>query len=341
MEISQLLIRLDAGDRFGLGHLSRCITLVKEFGCSMNRFLVRTDNEQLVYNFIKRNLEISFELTVLGENIGHDLDLLTIEQLSSKGTLLIVDHYHADELYQSRLRKLGIRWLQLDSHAKNGFYGDWVMHGSPGATEELYSSLRRRPETKFLLGPKYCIIKEGLRNSYNERFIRTKVTSVIICFGGGDDRGATLKTLEAIDFAAYSDVKFEVAVSEFNKDYNSILDFRNRGLVAVIPTDKLSSSMMEADLAIIAPGMLSYEAAFLGLPMLLVTLADNQEINSKAWELYGCALNVGGISEISTGLADLIKKMYDDGERLTEMSEICLSIVDGEGVKRIIEEIKR
>src|SRR5690606_18475402 len=261
-----------------------------------------------------------------------------IVRFYSSSSLLIVDHYNATADYQKQLLSRGIKWLQLDSHAKVGFYANWVLHGSPGANSALYEPLRKNPQTSFLLGPKYCIIKEQLLVNYNHRKVREELKKVLICFGGGNDKGATLECLKRLDFKELPNVEFNVVIGSFNQDYEDIRIFENKGLIKIVEPNMLLHMMIESDLALIAPGMMSYEAAFLGLPMLLVTIADNQIINAKSWEEKGCAINIGGISEIKANINTHIMSCINS---LRIMSQNCLTLVDGNGVKRIVNEIKK
>jgi len=339
MKIEKIIIRLDAGGKFGLGHLSRCISLINEFKCNINEFIIKTDNQQLVEDYIKNNLSVAFKLMSIDQSISQSEEIDVISSHYTSNTLLIVDHYSAVEDYQKQLFDKKIKWLQLDSHAKINFYANWVMHGSPGATDSLYEPLRKNANTKFLLGPKYCIIKEQLRNRHQERRVRTKLQNVIVCFGGGNDKGATLACLKALDYERFQNIEFTVAMSQFNPDYTEILKLQDRGRIHVINPSNLLETMIQSDLALITPGMISYESAFLGLPMLLVTIADNQAINAKAWGETKCGLNIGSVFDVSKNLNKNLSSLEQNLEILPKMSQNCLSLVDGKGVSRIVNEI--
>lgn len=339
MNIDKVIVRLDAGGKFGLGHLSRCISLINEFKCSTNVFIIKTDNQQLVEDYINNNLNKAFKLKIIDLSISQREEIEVISSQYTNNTLLIVDHYSAIEEYQKELYERKITWLQLDSHAKINFYANWVMHGSPGATNEMYEPLRKNSKTKFLLGPKYCIIKEQLLSKQEERRQRLQLKKVVICFGGGDDKGATLACLSNLDFKLFQKVEFTVAMSQFNPDYSKIFKLYELGYIRIISPNDLLKVMIAADLALITPGMISYESTFLGLPMLLVTIADNQEINAKAWSETGCGLNIGSIGDISDNLNKSLLSFIQDVNRLPKMSQNCLNLVDGKGVSRIVNEI--
>lgn len=340
-EINKVIVRLDAGNLYGLGHLSRCISIISKIYCNKYLFIIKTDHDKLVLDFLNANFNTIFEVVFLSKEITIYNDINVIESNYRFSDLLIVDHYEADENYQLQLYEKNIKWLQLDSHAKVKFYANWVMHGSPGATLELYEPLRKNVNTKFLLGPEYCIIKENVLKLGEKRHNRRSLEKVIICFGGGDDRGATIRCIESIDFEANDNLKFYVSISPYNFDYEKVVGYEDKGFIEIIDRNELHLKMNESDLAIVAPGMISYESAYLGLPMILVTIADNQIINAKAWESYGCGISLGSVEELNKNLNNTLSFLKTSLKIFSDMSENCLKIIDGKGVKRIVDQVTK
>ncbi|MDY3536588.1 UDP-2,4-diacetamido-2,4,6-trideoxy-beta-L-altropyranose hydrolase [Riemerella anatipestifer] len=339
MIYDRIIIRLDAGIRYGLGHLSRCITIANASSKSEVVFIIKTDDKELVKNYIDSYYKHKFILINISEDTSISDEINTIAEYCVDNYYLIVDHYSANENYQIKLFNKKINWLQLDSHAKYKFYSNFVLHGSPGATLEIYDPLKQNPNTKFLLGTNYAIIKDTLQDLKHKRIPRKKINNIVISFGGGDDRGMTIKCLESIDFKKFKNLKFRVTLNKKNRDYPTVYEIiKNNEKIDLFEPKDLHKIMSESDLSIIAPGMTSYESAYLGLPMLFYTLADNQLINAKSWENTGCAVNIADIDksyrDINCILEDLISS-----DIFQKMSEKCLSLVDGDGVKRVIEAI--
>ena len=94
--------------------------------------------------------------------------------------------------------------------------------------------------------------------------------------------------------------------------------------------------MASADLAVGAAGATSWERLCLGLPSLVVTLADNQRPIALELDRQGLALSLGDKDEVS---ADLIRNRLEpiirDGLK-PEWSRLCLAVVDGGGVDRVV-----
>ena len=99
--------------------------------------------------------------------------------------------------------------------------------------------------------------------------------------------------------------------------------------------------MAWADIAVSAGGTTCWEMAFMGLPNIILVLADNQVPIAEKLDKAGLALNLGWHEtvipdEIAEKLSDLL-----DGEvKLQEMSNRGRQLVDGEGNCRILGELK-
>ena len=57
----------------------------------------------------------------------------------------------------------------------------------------------------------------------------------------------------------------------------------------IVDPQEIASLMIGADLAIMAGGSSTYEAALLGLPMIIISIAENQKNHAKAWDDLGSA----------------------------------------------------
>jgi RimJ/RimL family protein N-acetyltransferase len=100
--------------------------------------------------------------------------------------------------------------------------------------------------------------------------------------------------------------------------------------------------MAWADVAISAGGSTCWEMAFMGLPSLILVLAENQAAVAKGLAERGVAVNLsgspGGTIEPAS-LASQVQTLLTDPDRRRLMSEAGQQLVDGQGVKRVIAEM--
>jgi spore coat polysaccharide biosynthesis predicted glycosyltransferase SpsG len=99
----------------------------------------------------------------------------------------------------------------------------------------------------------------------------------------------------------------------------------------------LAALYSECELAIGAPGVSQFERACCGLPTVLVPQNAKQEPLAKSWEDRGAAL----VCEAkSAAIAGTVVALLRDPDRLRQMSERCLSLVDGNGASRLAAALK-
>ncbi len=341
----RIVFRLDAGMRKGLGHLSRCLSLAEAFPLDLYEiiFIVKTDAKSYVEEFIakKNNKTILFELK--DENLFKgEKEMQYLCSLNNTSTFFIFDTYEATTDYQLQLKNNGIHWLQFDSHGKIDFYADMVLHGSPGATEELYAPLVKNKKLKLLLGTKYALINKKFLINRENTVVRKYLKNIFICLGGGNDRGAAIKIIRILDNSIFSEYNFRIFLNSKNKDLAEIenIALSNNNIEVFVDQNDLSLEMLNCDLGIITPGTLSYEASCLGMPMILVSIADNQLMNAVGWEHKGCAKYMGAIENIELKkVNETLSSISGDAKMLADMSSNCLNMVDGKGALRVSEYI--
>ena len=86
----------------------------------------------------------------------------------------------------------------------------------------------------------------------------------------------------------------------------------------------------------------SWERCCLGLPALVVALADNQINIAKGLDWFGACIYVGTIKTASAPIMrGVIAKLLSTQDRLKALAERAYSLVDGVGVDRVCEEMSR
>ena len=334
----RFLFRLDVSPTVGTGHLRRCLTLAGELTecASEVFFLCRSeafDVSEYITPIVKDWVACDWSLTP-EEDARELIRYCRTNRIDS----VIIDHYRADQTYQKILYESGIRWLQFDGAARYPIWADWVLNMSPAASEELYKKLKPRKDTRFLLGPRYAL----LRKEFQQQRFRMKksgpVKRILLTFGGGDDRGAMLFCLEAIQFLG-EDVERVVLLSSMNPRKEDIFTWCREGrdnVRIVMDAEETVPYMTSADLAITAGGMTVFEMAALGIPVLILQIAGNQVPITRAWQQCGYGVDLGHLDQLhqENVQQEMISLMLD-AERRQAMSTAGQTIVDGEGARRV------
>lgn len=337
------LFAFEASRRIGLGHLNRCRVLMEEcrargLHCVVAARLAELEPRDhlppdVPFHRIDSAMDPEAEVRFLAEAYRRH-----------ECAFAVVDHYHADETYQTALEEEGVRWLQFDSHARDPFLARWVLHASPAATPALYEPLRRRAHTQFLLGTDYAPVRAPFVAARQRAAVRSTLHRIVVCFGGGDDRGGARCVLAALRPLA-GDVKVEVLASPLTVNLDAL-----RAEVAAWPpataalhvgVTQVEEFLLQADLCVTAGGVISYEAAILGAPMLLIPIADNQELNARGWADVGAGYYLGPLSALAPErILASVQQMRADPGALARMSETGLRAVDGRGAERIVSAVE-
>lgn len=336
------MIRTDASARIGLGHLRRCATLgkrLKAMGAEVH-FLTRTediDPAKEVGAFAQTCVPLDPGLSPVADAI------LTAEHCRRTGSdRLIVDHYQADEAYQLVLRDAGIRWLQFDGTASMPLWADWVVSMSPASDEARYRKLPRRATTRLLLGPRFAILRDEFLQWREPRPVPSQATRLLMTFGGGDDRGACLACLSALP--AEKPLHVTILSGSHNPQVPLIRRWFDRNPDArvrlLIDDAEIARRMAEADIALTAGGTTTFETAMLGLPALIVQIADNQAANARAWQRAGVAVDMGTLEHLDPAiLRNKLVDLASDADLRQRMADLGKACVDGHGAERIAGEI--
>lgn len=258
---------------------------------------------------------------------------------TSKARAAVLDDYRVDNVYQAILKQAGMPWLQFDGFANKPLWADIIVNANPAIQLDDYKKLVRNRQTTLLLGPKYAVLRpEFSRVKQRER--STPVRKALVTFGGGDDRGAILFTLATLVPLIAKSVHFLVVSGKHNPrnaEINAWIETQGQGRVTLaVNPQSMAPLFARCDLAIMAGGTSTYEAAACGLPMLLMPIADNQLSQSKAWDSCGAALFLGTFPEIDAGLlARHFLQLVEDEEKRYTMSRQARQLVDGKGAARV------
>lgn len=334
---ASVLFRCNASASVGLGHLMRCRTLaglLRGAGhvCGMigpSSALRQPDDAALFQHWQS--------VDDRGESTRDAARVITLAK-AMNAVHLVMDDYRIDPAYQMLLKAAGLRFLQqFDASKPWDFYADVLVNAGPAENRVDYAKYLKNAEAQTLFGPAYAVLRPAFAAQAKQLDGRP-VHRVLIAFGGGDDRGAISTTLDAL--TGVPDI-IPVVVSGGSNPRNADLQLRYLETVELhIDPENLPKIMAGCDLAIIAGGTMSYEAAICGLPMVLIPLAPNQTRSCDGWAQQTGAMVMPGLDQLQpTQLRKRVLELIaNDALRLT-MAVKGRSLVDGNGGVRLLEAL--
>ena len=349
----KFLFRCDVSPEIGAGHLRRCAVLASE---------LRRRGAWVVFSYRSEHVDPAADLLGAADecmamewSLPPEADAREVGRLCrrNRADAAVIDCYRRDEKYQILLLNERIRWLQFDWAAQEPLWADWVLNPSPAAEEKVYRKLARRKETRLMLGPSYALLRPEFRPPGKKAAVRERpllrqgsggrVKRILITLGGGGDRGGTILCLEAVRRLG-EDKECTVLMGSFNPHIAHVEEWiRKSGLrnVIIIPGERdVARRMAEADIGIIGGGTTTFEAAAMGLPCVIIQIAENQSLNAVAWGKAGVALEAGPLAGLTPDILEFhIRRLTDDAGLRRAMSSAGIALVDGRGAERVADAL--
>lgn len=322
----------------------RCLTLaaaLRERGAEC-RFVCREDPGNLL-ELIRRQ---GFEAIPLPIDNGQDIDWHTDAAQTKVGVgetaadWLVVDHYALDARWEQMLRPHCHKLMVVDDLANRPHECDLLLD------QNLVGNMRGRYEGKVpagccrLLGPDYALLQPTYARLHDGVMARSfRVRRMLIYFGGADTDNLTGMAMDAFISLGQQEVALDVVINPASPHAESIRQKSSgQPLITVhgnLPS--LAPLMVQADLAIGAGGATSWERCCLGLPTLVITLAENQKPVAVELNRRGLIRWLGHRGEVdSAGLAATLHDCLESG-LAPGWSKRCRELVDGRGAVRVTD----
>jgi UDP-2,4-diacetamido-2,4,6-trideoxy-beta-L-altropyranose hydrolase len=319
------VVRADASSSLGTGHVMRCLTLALELR--------------------QRGWAVSFAMSAgvgdlrdLVASLGFELvapEHLTLAPRKAYGWL-IVDHYGIDAEWLRRARSFASRILVIDDLANRPLVADVLLDPNLDAGWVKYRSrIKGRPRTLF--GPRYAMVRPEFVVADEElRPIRATVERVAIAMGGADPANATRLALLAVREAlprAHVDVIVGPAFSHPPPA-------EEPGLRILRSPSSVAAILREADLVVGAGGTSALERCALGVPSVIIRLAENQVGVAEGLARTGAAIDIGSLHGLDVQrLVEAIRDIASRPELRARMRDAGRRIVDGRGTRRVANAI--
>jgi UDP-2,4-diacetamido-2,4,6-trideoxy-beta-L-altropyranose hydrolase len=331
-----LVIRADATPSMGTGHLLRSLALAQAW-------LARGRKVDYVSHCPLPPLVERLKAAGCGVRLLHaphpdPEDAAELLAATRPGQWVALDGYHLETGYQRALRRAGRRVLLLDDvRHLNEYDADVLLNQNIHARDWTYAG---PPEMLRLLGPDYVLLRSEF-TAEPGRTQRPRVPLRILCtMGGADPLGMAALVLQALALLPPDSVEAVLLAGPANP--------RQAELRAAVPrcpqkvrllaaVDDMRELMEWADLALTAAGSTCWELAHMGVPMLAVTVAGNQEGIARELERAGAALDLGlGRNLSASAIAEAVQRV-NDPSGLRRMGEAGRGLIDGHGAARVAD----
>lgn len=363
-----ITFRADASRRIGSGHVMRCLALADALvaqGATCH-FLCRPHDGHLLDRILAHGHRVH-RLTpaeehhdeggaaVAGEDTLAHADWLgvgwSIDAEQSRHILatlqpdwLVVDHYALDVRWETIARPEGCRVLVIDDLADRAHRADLLLDQNLGRRASDYDGLV--PDAcRVLVGPAHALLRPEFadwRDTSLARRQHPRLQHLLITLGGVDADNVTRRVLDSLSRCTLpDDLRISVvmgATAPWLDDVRAQARRMPWPTEVVVNVDDMARRMAEADLAIGAAGSTSWERCCLGLPTVMLVLAENQAAIAEHLHAAQAAICVGGtdISVLPHQLERIMEEMTADPRCLDALTRHAVCLTEGQGAQTLV-----
>ena len=347
----KIVVRVDASQHIGSGHVMRCLVLAQALKFSGHYVIFATREQESNLNAFISNK--GFQLINLVQPRGwqtpsNTADYLAWLQVSErqdcqdfiskveKVDLVIVDHYGINKFWHEQVKnQLGCALMVIDDLVRE-HSATIVLDQTLNRQSRAYTS--SHPCT-VLSGTNYALLKPGfseMRKHLNNS--APQEHKILITMGGIDMPNSSLKILTSLSKETKK-IPTTILLSQRSPNYNQVKEFASihaSWVKHIEFVDDMAELMSQFSIAIGAPGSTSWERACLGIPSILVPIAENQNTIATELEKAHAAILIN-LNDIDIGLPLALNRIIADWQIYSKNS---FALCDGKGCERAVKKIE-
>jgi UDP-2,4-diacetamido-2,4,6-trideoxy-beta-L-altropyranose hydrolase len=258
---------------------------------------------------------------------------------------LIADHYSLDANWERATRPAYQRVMVIDDLADRPHDCNLLLDQNLGRNPSDYANLI--PSTcEVLTGPKYALLRSefsAFRPYSLSRRSTPQLKRLLVSMGGVDNNNTTGLVLAALKQSSLPrDCHITVVMGHNAPWLEHVINLAVSmpwSTEVRVDVNNMAELMAASDLAIGAAGTTAWERCCLGLPTLVLVLADNQLNGATALASSGCIC----LLEDSENILSILPRQMEllqDCDTLLSMQHACSAITDGAGLMRIVTTLR-
>lgn len=368
----KVAFRTDASLQMGSGHVMRCLTLadalkaqgadchfisrehpghllevIRQRGYKVNCLTAVVQPAQAAIKSIVKEAPSQQQEPVHAAWLGSTWQTDAQETAAILADLqpdwLVLDHYALDQRWEEALAPHYRKLLVIDDLADRPHRCDLLLDQNLGSQPEHYAQWVPA-HCRVLTGPHFALLRPefaALRPySLQRRRTQPALRQLLITMGGVDQPNATGQVLQALKTCILpADCRITVVMGLTAPWLQNVRELAAQmpwPTEVVVNVGDMARRMADSDLVIGAAGSTSWERCCLGLPTLMVVLAENQQAGAQALEAAHAAHLIRAVSDIATQLPLAVRELMDsDGQ--SRMSLAASAITNGQGVEKILK----
>ena len=341
-----IVFRMTANERIGLGHAMRCHALHDRLEALGWHSYWAIDEATSAY--LGSNIPQHARIGLHGSDPA--AHATQIAAAIGRCDVLVIDDYDVPVAFATDARQFADRIVYFDDLANRTMDADIIINPTPGMPPARYQELNARTG-RLMIGSDVALLRQQFparramrQQSMSDVPAAKPMQRLLVAFGGVDPLNGSGLTLDVLAGLVGAGLDIDVVLGGRAPHIDAV-----RSQVAAMgPRVKLwtdvadMAGMMDgADLVIGAPGTSTWERGCLGLPALLVGVAENQRDNAAILEKCGAGIVAGFLTSdapeaIAANLEQHLQALRGAPQRCRDMALKALGLCDGRGSQRVV-----
>jgi UDP-2,4-diacetamido-2,4,6-trideoxy-beta-L-altropyranose hydrolase len=369
----RVVFRADASLQIGTGHVMRCLTLADALAGrgAECQFICRAHDGHLIEFILSKGyvahalpishysgagvtapgLHASSAHTAYSEWLGvtqaEDADACAPIVAALRPNWLIVDHYALDAQWECALAPHYRQLMVIDDLADRPHACNLLLDQTFGRDAADYLPLVPA-DCRLLCGSQYALLRPefaALRPYSLQRRAHPVLRELLITMGGVDKDNATGQVLQALRTCPLpADCRITVVMGATAPKLEEVrtqaqdMPWPTQVLVGV---NDMAQLMADSDLAIGAAGATSWERCCLGLPTVMMVLAENQCYAARLLEQANAARMLDPTANLQKRLIEFINEIFTSETCLSQLRDSTSKVTDGQGCENVADWLMR
>lgn len=339
-----VVFRFEANTKIGSGHAMRCNTLQSWLDALGWRCLWAVD--QATTAFLENCIPPGALIQLTAADPKGQVD--EIAAATGGCDVLVIDHYGVTADFARIMRRHAKRIVYFDDLANRTMDADLIVNPTPGFSPAQYAPLNAS-KARYLLGAEAALLRQQFParraarlQALNDPKADHDLRQVLVAFGGVDPLNGTGLALDVL--AKRPTLQVDVVLGGAAPHLAAVTQ-----QVAANPdhfrlwTDvaDMAGRMAVADLVIGAPGTSTWERGCLGLPSILIGIAENQRANAAIVSETGAGSVAGFLTDeprpqVAAGLERELDRLTRNPAQRRAMALAAAKLCDGRGAQRVV-----
>jgi UDP-2,4-diacetamido-2,4,6-trideoxy-beta-L-altropyranose hydrolase len=317
--MADVVFRCEASPAIGMGHLMRCLSTA----------------ETLAWAGWQVAFAVSRETAAVPALAMSGYELRDSNQLSADWA--VFDHYGIGVGEERAAREFAEGVAAFEDIPGRIHDADILLDPTPERQTHVYSALVPKA-ARILTGAAMAQIHPRWRRARANTPARRRGAArrIVISMGATDPSNVSSRVLTCLRESCPT-VGVDVVLNSAARHLETVRAGLRAKETLHVDAPDLPTLLAQADLAIGAAGSSCFERALMGLPSIIVQLADNQGDLIGAFDHAGAAQAVS-VDALDTPavFGECIRRLAADERRLFTMSQRAAALVDGRGTQRLL-----